>query len=50
MSKISWTDIQFKRLKELNADLKAMSTLFDSNEERNHSYQKLEKNLVKMEK
>ena len=50
MSKISWTDIQFKRLKELNADLKAMSTLFDSNEERNHSYQTLEKKLVKLEK
>ncbi len=50
MSKISWTDIQFKRLKELNADLKAMSTLFDTNEERNHSYQTLEKNLVKLEK
>jgi phenylalanyl-tRNA synthetase alpha chain len=50
MSKISWTDIQFKRLKELNADLKAMSTLFDTNEERNHSYQTLEKKLVKLEK
>ncbi len=50
MSKISWTDIQFKRLKELNADIKAMSILFDSNEERNHSYQTLEKNLVKLEK
>ena len=50
MSKISWTDIQFKRLKELNADLKAMSTSFDTNEERNHSYQTLEKKLVKQEK
>ncbi len=50
MSKISWTDIQFKRLKELNADLKAMSALFDTNEERNHSYQTLEKKLVKLEK
>jgi len=50
MSKISWTDIQFKRLKELNADLKAMSTLFDTNEERNHAYQTLEKKLVKREK
>jgi pyrrolysyl-tRNA synthetase-like protein len=50
MSKISWTDIQFKRLKELNADLKAMSALFDTNEQRNHSYQTLEKKLVKVEK
>ena len=50
MSKISWTDIQFKRLKELNADLKAKSALFDTNEERNHSYQTLEKKLVKLEK
>ncbi len=50
MSKISWTDIQFKRLKELNADLKAMSALFDTNEQRNHSYQTLEKKLVKLEK
>ena len=50
MSKISWTDIQLKRLKELNADLEAMSALFDTNEERNHSYQTLEKKLVKLEK
>jgi phenylalanyl-tRNA synthetase alpha chain len=50
MSKISWTDIQSKRLKELNADPKTMSTLFDTNEERNHSYQTLEKKLLKLEK
>ncbi len=50
MSKISWTDIQFKRLKELNADPEAMSALFDTNEERNQSYQTLEKKLVKLEK
>lgn len=50
MSKMSWTDIQFKRLKELNADLKAMSSLFDTHEERNRSYQTLEKKLVKQEK
>jgi len=50
MSKISWTDIQFKRLKELNADPKTMSTFFDTNEQRNHSYQTLEKKLVKLEK
>jgi len=50
MSKISWTDIQSKRLKELNADPKTMSILFDTNEERNHSYQTLEKKLVKLEK
>jgi phenylalanyl-tRNA synthetase alpha chain len=50
MSKISWTDIQSKRLKELNADPKTMSTSFDSNEQRNHSYQTLEKKLLKLEK
>ena len=50
MAKISWTDIQFKRLKELGADQKTMSTLFDTNEQRNHSYQTLEKKLVKLEK
>lgn len=50
MSKISWTDIQFKRLKELNADPKIISTLFDTNEARNHAYQALEKKLVKLEK
>jgi phenylalanyl-tRNA synthetase alpha chain len=50
VSKISWTDIQFKRLKELSADSEAMSTLFDTHEERNRSYQTLEKKLVKQEK
>jgi phenylalanyl-tRNA synthetase alpha chain len=50
MSKISWTDIQFKRLKELNADPESISALFDTNEERNRSYQTLEKKLVKLEK
>jgi len=50
MGKISWTDIQFKRLKELNADQEVMSALFDTNEQRNHSYQALEKKLVKLEK
>lgn len=37
-------------MRELNADQEAMSTLFDTNEERNHSYQALEKKLVKREK
>jgi len=50
MSKISWTDIQLKRLKELNADSEAMSALFDTNEERDHSYQTLEKRLVRLER
>jgi phenylalanyl-tRNA synthetase alpha chain len=50
MAKIGWTDIQFKRLKELNADQKAMSALFDNNDQRNQSYQALEKKLVKVEK
>jgi pyrrolysyl-tRNA synthetase-like protein len=47
---ISWTDIQCKRLRELNADRKALSALFATTEERNHSYQILEKKLVKLEK
>ena len=50
MSKTGWTEIQLKRLKELNADAEAMSALFDSSEQRNRSYQKLEKKLVKLEK
>jgi len=50
MSKISWTDIQSKRLKELGADPEAMFTLFDTSQERNRSYQALEKRLVKWEK
>jgi pyrrolysyl-tRNA synthetase-like protein len=50
MSRISWTDIQFKRLKELNADPQAMSALFESHEERNQAYQTLERKLVKAEK
>lgn len=50
MSKISWTDIQCKRLKELGADAEAMSSLFDTQEGRNRSYQILEKKLVKQEK
>jgi len=49
MSKIGWTDIQFKRLKELGADPQT-STLFDTSQERNRSYQILEKRLVKREK
>ena len=50
MGKVNWTDIQFKRLKELGADQKTMSALFDTNEERNQSYQTFEKKLVKREK
>jgi pyrrolysyl-tRNA synthetase-like protein len=50
MSKVGWTDIQCKRLKELGADPQAMSTLFDTSQERNRSYQILEKRLVKREK
>ncbi len=41
MSMISWTDIQLKRLKELNAGLESMSASFDTNQERNQSYQTL---------
>ena len=50
MSKIAWSDIQFKRLKELNADPNAISTQFDTNQERNQAYQSLERKLVKLEK
>jgi len=50
MRKISWTEIQFKRLKELNAAPEVMSTVFDTNEERNRSYQTLERELVSLQK
>ena len=50
MSKVSWTDIQYKRLKELGADKQAMSAVFDSDQGRNRSFQTLEKRLVKQEK
>lgn len=50
MTKITWTDIQLKRLKELTADPEAISASFDTSQERNSSYQKLEKKLVKQEK
>jgi pyrrolysyl-tRNA synthetase-like protein len=50
MPKITWTDIQIKRLKELNADPEALSTSFATHKERNPAYQALEKKLVKQEK
>jgi pyrrolysyl-tRNA synthetase-like protein len=50
MNKIRWTDIQCRRLKELDADPEALATLFDTHEERNRFYQALEKKLVKQEK
>jgi phenylalanyl-tRNA synthetase alpha chain len=50
MNEITWTDIQLKRLKELNADTEIMSASFDSSDDRNRSYQALEKKLVKQEK
>ena len=50
MGKIGWTDIQLKRLRELNATPEAMSAAFDTDQERNRSYQTLEKSLVRLEK
>jgi pyrrolysyl-tRNA synthetase-like protein len=50
MSQITWTDIQFKRLKELNADADAVAALFESHDARNRAYQIVEKQLVKREK
>ena len=50
MSEIRWTDIQFKRLKELSADAEVMSTVFDTHQARNQAYQALEQQLVKLEK
>ena len=50
MSKTGWTEVQLKRLKELGADGERMSSLFDRNEQRDRSYQALEKQLVKREK
>ncbi len=50
MSQITWTDIQFKRLKELNAEADTMASLFESHGPRNLAYQEVEKQLVKREK
>jgi pyrrolysyl-tRNA synthetase-like protein len=50
MSQITWTDIQFKRLKELNAGPDAMASAFESHDARNRAYQIVEKQLVKREK
>ena len=41
MSETTWTDIQFKRLKELNADPEAMDATFDASKSRNQFYQTL---------
>ena len=50
MNQVTWTDIQFKRLKALSADYETMCCRFDSLEARNRAYQALEKTLVKSEK
>ena len=50
MSKIPWTDIQLKRLRELSAGPDVMARTFDSPLERNQSYQTVEQQRVTQEK
>ncbi|MCP4454057.1 MAG: pyrrolysine--tRNA(Pyl) ligase large subunit, partial [Planctomycetes bacterium] len=50
MSRLTWTDIQSKRLKELNVGADAMASAFESHDARNHAYQTTEKQLLKREK
>jgi pyrrolysyl-tRNA synthetase-like protein len=47
---ITWSEIQSRRLSELNADEHQQNTLFNSVSECNKAYQKLEKELVKKER
>ena len=47
---IAWTDIQQTRLTELAADEKALSMTFENTSARNQAFQKLEKQLVKIQR
>lgn len=42
-----WSDIQLRRLKELEADRHELDMVFESSAERDKTFQKLEKNLIK---
>lgn len=42
-----WSDIQLRRLKELEADRKELDMVFESSTERDKTFQKLEKKLIK---
>jgi len=43
---LNWTDIQRKRLVELDADADALARTFDNTDQRNRTFQTLEKGLV----
>ena len=45
--KITWSEIQLRRLKELDADPEHQPAQFDTAEERDKTFQKLEKDLIK---
>ncbi|MCP4157255.1 MAG: pyrrolysine--tRNA(Pyl) ligase large subunit, partial [bacterium] len=44
---VAWSEVQLKRLKELNADSLEMSTRFEDTGQRDKAFQKLEKYLIK---
>lgn len=46
MSRISWTGVQIKRLKELGADAHLLSAGFETSAQRNSRFQELEKQLT----
>ncbi|MCK4765008.1 MAG: pyrrolysine--tRNA(Pyl) ligase large subunit [Candidatus Aminicenantes bacterium] len=47
---ITWSEVQVRRLKELDAGEKELSTGFDNLQERDRSFQQLERTLVKQNK
>lgn len=47
---VNWSEVQSRRLKELNAGVSQLDARFDSTWERDRAYQKLENELVKRER
>jgi phenylalanyl-tRNA synthetase alpha chain len=47
---MTWTDVQLRRLKELDADTDTLAARFDDTAERNRSFQKMEKRLAARER
>lgn len=45
---IGWSQVQLRRLKDLDAGSEDIDSTFDSLEQRNRSFQKLEDRLVKI--
>jgi len=50
LSRLTWTETQNTRLKELGADENLQDTEFETNADRDKAFQKLEKNLVRTER